>query len=127
MTFEITSFRNLFNFFRSILINNIDLYQLRSTFDTHMQYENLKQNLFSYRVFLLLGPRPSAPYFGSRPSAARPPGPIKFVSAVFDFLPVSVIKYSCGALIKHNCEFSIYKISESKGFSRRLIKSFKLT
>ena len=46
----------------------------------------------------------SAPCVGPRPL-----GPIKFSSAVFDFLPVCVIKYLCAALIKHNCEFSIHK------------------
>ena len=51
-------------------------------------------------VFDFLGPRPSAP---------RPLGPIKFLIFVFDFLPVCVIKCSCAALIKHNCEFSIHK------------------
>ena len=35
--------------------------------------------------------------------------PIKILSAVFDFLPVCVVKCSCAALIKNNCEFSIHK------------------
>ena len=30
-------------------------------------------------------------------------------SAVFDLLPVCVIKYSCAVLVKHNFEFSIHK------------------
>ena len=37
------------------------------------------------------------------------PGPIKFISAGFDFLPVCVIKCSCAILIKHMFEFSIHK------------------
>ena len=45
----------------------------------------------------------------SRPSALGPPGPIKFVSAVFDFLPVCVVKCSGAALVKYNFEFSIHK------------------
>ena len=36
------------------------------------------------RAFVFLGP--------------WPPGSIKFLSVVFDFLPVCVIKYSCAAL-----------------------------
>ena len=39
-------------------------------------------------VFVFLGP--------------RPPGPIKFVSAVFDFLPVCVVKCSGAAFLKYN-------------------------
>ena len=42
----------------------------------------------------------------SRPSA---PGPIKFLSAAFDFLPVCVVKCSCAALVKYNFEFSVHK------------------
>ena len=48
-------------------------------------------------VFVFLGPRPSAP------------GPITFINAGFDFLPVCVVKCSCATLIKHICEFSIHK------------------
>ena len=46
-----------------------------------------------------------------RPSALGPSasGPIKILSALFDFLPVFIIKCSCTALRKHNCEFSIQK------------------
>ena len=32
-----------------------------------------------------------------------------FFSAVFDFLPIYVIKYSCAGLVKHNFEFSVRK------------------
>ena len=38
-------------------------------------------------VFVFIGP--------------RPPSPIKFLNAVFDFLPVCVVKCSCAALFKH--------------------------
>ena len=40
---------------------------------------------------------------------SRPPAPIKFVSAVFYFLPVCVVKCSCAALVKYNFEYSIHK------------------
>ena len=39
----------------------------------------------------------------------RPPSPMKFLSAVFDFLPVWVVKCSCAALIKYSFELSIHK------------------
>ena len=38
----------------------------------------------------------------------RPPGPIKFISAYFTFLPVSV-KCSCATLINDISEFSTHK------------------
>ena len=38
----------------------------------------------------------------------RPPGPMKLISAGFDFLAVCV-KCSCATLIKHICEFSAHK------------------
>ena len=44
-----------------------------------------------------------------RPSAPRSPGPVTFLSVVFDFLTVCVIKCSCAVLVKRNCEYSIYK------------------
>ena len=59
------------------------------------------------RVFVFLYPRPSAPYVG--PWSPGPPGPIEFLSAVFDFLPVCVKKCSCASLVKYNFEFSIHK------------------
>ena len=45
---------------------------------------------------------PSTPYVV--PSA---PGPVKFLIAVFDFLPVCVIKCSCAALINRAVEQNI--------------------
>ena len=55
--------------------------------------------------------RPSALGPICRPSTPRLalPGPIKLLSAVSDFLLVCVIKCSCAALIKRNCEFSNHK------------------
>ena len=62
-------------------------------------------------VFVFLGPRPLLSALG--PLAPRPlvphPGPIEFLSAVFDFLHVCVIKCSCAVLIKRNSEFPIHK------------------
>ena len=58
-----------------------------------------------YRVFVFLGPRPPV----CRSSAPRSPGSVKFVSAVFDFLPVCIVKRSRVALVKYNFEFSIHK------------------
>ena len=62
---------------------------------------------FGYLFFSALGPQPHMSALG--PSAPRPPGPIKFLSAVFGFLLVCVTKCSCASLIKYNCEFSIHK------------------
>ena len=45
------------------------------------------------------------------------PGPIKFLTPVFDFSPVWVIKCSCAALIKHNYMFSIKRLTESTSSS----------
>ena len=46
----------------------------------------------------------------------QPVGPIKFLSAAFDFLPVCVIKCSCAALVEHNCEslFTNIRISHQR-------------
>ena len=55
---------------------------------------------YGYLFFSALGPRPSVP---------RSPRPTKFVGAVFDFLPVCVVKCSCAALVKYSFEFSIHK------------------
>ena len=35
--------------------------------------------------------------------------PLEFLRAGFNFVPVCIIKFSCAALVKHNCEFSIHK------------------
>ena len=65
-----------------------------SLFCSNLLKSNLNQLDINW-VFVFLGP--------------QPPGPIKFLSAVSDFLLVCVIKCSCAALITYNCEFSNHK------------------
>ena len=64
---------------------------------------------FHTTCICFLGPRSSAPYVDLWTSASRPSDLIRFLSAAFHFLLVCVIKCSCEALGKHNCEFSIHK------------------
>ena len=71
------------------------------------------------KVVVFPGPRPSAPYVDPRPPP--PAGLIKFLSAVFDFLSVYVIKYSCAALVIRICQFSIYKYYNQPSKDRQIV------
>ena len=44
----------------------------------------------------------------------QPHGPIKVLSAGFNFLPACFIKRSCATLIKHICAFVFTNISEKR-------------
>ena len=65
------------------------------------------------KVVVFPGPRPLAPL--------PPAGLIKFLSAVFDFLSVYVIKYSCAALVIRICQFSIYKYYNQPSKDRQIV------
>ena len=81
-------------------------------------------------LLAFLGPQPSAPYVGPLSLSPR-----TFLSAVFDFLRVCVIKSSCVALVKPQLRVlysqileSVYqKETQTQVFSCKIYECFKNT
>ena len=85
--------------------------------------EQIQQWVFFFSRSSALGP-----ICWPLPSSSQPLCPIKFLGAIFDFLPVCVIKCSCATSFKHSSSSPSYlftNIIENKGLSCRLIKSCK--
>ena len=60
--------------------------------------------------------RPSSPYV-----SPRLPGLMSFLCNAFEFLPVCVIKCSCAALVRQNCDFSIHKYQNHSSKDRQIV------